>query len=219
MLRAILALVASLVLSLSVRAADLPTGTWAVNLDGKKGELLVTQIKDGKVTGALLGTDFTGGTWNGKELRFLSGNYTFEAQLVNEPGDDGKTKYTLTGSRLSVLDFPNRARAGVHVVKAGGWYAQITAKPPAFGEIRATVRGVLTLEADAAYVTVKPTADAPELRVWVRPAADQWAAFRMTFKNLSDREVIATGKIGPSAKAGDTALYFLDVPDIKDAKK
>jgi hypothetical protein len=223
MRRAALALVASLALSAAVRAADLPVGTWAVNIDGKKGDLLITQIKDGKATGALLGTDFAG-SWNGKELKFQSGDYTFEAQLVSEPGDDGKTKYTLTGSRLKEVDVSTRARFGVHVVKSGGWYAQISAKPPTFGDIVATVRGVLTFDGNSAYVTVKPDADAPEMKVWFRPPADQWAAFRMNNKNFADREVIVTGKLGqlvrPGAGAmGDGALYFVGTPDIKEAPK
>lgn len=222
MIRFALALVASLALTVAVRAADLPTGTWAVNVDGNKGDLVISAVKEGKVSGSLLNTDITG-TWNGKELRFESGNFTFEAQLVSEPGENGKVKYTLTGSRLTIRDVSTRAAPGIHVIKAGGWYAQITAEVPKYGEIKATVRGVLTTEATTAYVTVKTDANAAEVRVWFRATDDQWNALRTTLKELHGKEVIVTGKIGspakPAVSAGAGAIYFLDLPEIKAAPK
>src|SRR5215208_5593313 len=99
MIRFALALVASLALTVAARAADLPTGTWAVNVDGNKGDLVVKEVKAGQVTGVMLGTDFTG-TWREKTLMFTVGEFRYEAQLVSEPGDAGKTKYTLTGTRV-----------------------------------------------------------------------------------------------------------------------
>src|SRR5437764_812623 len=99
MLRSTLALVASLALTSAVRAADLPTGTWAANIDGTKGELIIKETKNGKVTGSLLGTDFNG-TWDGKTaLAFEIFGASYEALLVSEPAEPGKTKYTLAGTQ------------------------------------------------------------------------------------------------------------------------
>lgn len=202
----------------SAAAADLPTGTWAANLDGTKCEFTISAVKDGKVTGVFNGTDFTG-TWNGKALAFNSGGAVFEGHLLAEDAEKGKVKYTLTGTRAVGLNIPNRATGGVHVTKTG-WYAQLTADAPARGEIRATVRGKLVLEANAAYIVV--TTDAGETRVWFRPAANDWAALRTNLKNLSDREVTATGKLAVLAKADGPipqgALYFAENPKVELAK-
>ena len=72
-----LALFVSFGLTVAVRAADLPTGSWAVNVDGNKGDLVIKEVKDGKVTGVLLGTDFTA-TWG------LFRNF-FTAECVEAP--------------------------------------------------------------------------------------------------------------------------------------
>src|SRR5687767_5852134 len=99
MIRVALALVASLAFAVAVRGADLPTGTWAANVDGNKGDLVIKETKDGKVTGILLGTDFTG-AWREKTLTFELDGKRYEAHLVAEPGEKGQTKYTLTGTRV-----------------------------------------------------------------------------------------------------------------------
>ena len=216
MIRVALALVASLALSVAVRGADLPTGTWAANIDGNKGDLVIKEVKDGKVTGILLGTDFTGG-WNGKTLVFASGELRYEAHLVSEPGEKGQTKYTLTGTREENVRVPTRV--AIHKVKTG-WYAQLSAVKPVFGEIKATVRGVLTYDTNAAYVVVKTDANAPELRIWFRPTEEQWKALQPTLKELNGKEVTVTGKLGQLGKMGpgtpgEGALYFLDLPELK----
>lgn len=214
-----LALVLALAFATSAVAADLPTGTWAANLDGTKCELTISAVKDGKVTGVFNGTDFTG-TWNGKALAFESGGALHEAHLIAEDAEKGKVKYTLTGTRAVALNIPNRATGGVHVTRTG-WYAQITADAPARGEIRATVRGKLVLGENAAYIVVK--SDAGETRVWFRPAANDWAALRMNLKNLSDREVTTIGKLAQLAKADGPipqgALYFAENPTVELAPK
>ena len=222
MLRFILALAASVALLPAVRAADLPTGTWAVNVDGSKGDLVIKEVKDGKVTGILLGTDFTGG-WNGKTLVFASGELRYEAHLVSEPGEKGQTKYTLTGTRTETKRV--ETRVAIHRTTTG-WYAQLSADTPAFGEIKATVRGVLAYDTTTAYVTIKTDANAPELRIWFRPTEDQWKALQPTLKELNGKEVLVTGKLGQLGKMGpgtpgEGALYFLGKFDIKlaDAPK
>jgi len=80
MFRLALATVAALALSASAWAAELPAGTWAANVDGNKGDLTVKEVKDGKVTGSMLGTDFTG-AWNGKALTFEIGTTLDEIEL------------------------------------------------------------------------------------------------------------------------------------------
>jgi hypothetical protein len=215
-----LAFVLALAFATSTAAADLPTGTWAANLDGTKCELAIHSVKDGKVAGVFNGTDFTG-AWNGKALTFESGGALHEAHLIAEDAEKGKVKYTLTGTRAVALNIPNRAMNVVHVTKTG-WYAQLTADAPARGEIRATVRGKLVLEERTAYIVVK--GDDGETRVWFRPAANDWAALRMNLKNLSDREVVATGKLAQLGKVGpgqpsEGALYFAENPTVELAPK
>lgn len=218
MIRFALALCVSLALAVAVRAADLPTGTWAANVDGNKGDLVIKQVKDGKVTGSLLGTDVTG-TWNGKALVFAIGELRYEAHLVSEPGENGKTKYTLTGTRTETKRV--ETRVAIHRISTG-WYAQMSADTPKYGEIKAVVRGVLVTEATTAYVSVKVDANTPEVRVWFRATDDQWNALRPLLKELNGKEVTVTGKLGTLAKAGpapagmgEGALYFLDLPEIK----
>jgi len=224
MTRVALALAASLALTVAANATDLPTGTWAVNVDDNKGDLVIKGVKDGKVTGVLLGTDFTG-TWNGKELRFESGGHVFDAQLVREPGEKGLTKYTLTGTRSTVLDVSNRARAGVHVVKAGGWYAQLSAEAPApTGEIKAEFRGVLVVEGATAYVLVKRKLDSEveETRVWVNATDGEWKKLAETLAPLNGKEVVVTAALGQAKSKKDgggtvpsRGLYFVGKLDIK----
>src|SRR5436309_2271633 len=61
MTRFALALAASLALTVAARAADLPAGTWAANVDGNKGDLVIKEVKDEKVvTGSLLGVEVRG---------------------------------------------------------------------------------------------------------------------------------------------------------------
>lgn len=226
MTRVALAIAAVLSFAVAARAADLPAGTWAVNVDGDTGEFVVKQVKDGKVTGALLGTDFTG-TWDGKELRFTSGNHTFDAQLVREAGDKGLTKYTLTGARTTVVNNFNRAGREPHIVKAGGWYAQLSVDEPRFGEIKAEVRGVLVVEGATAYVVVKRKTDSgtEDIRVWVSATDGEWKKLAEVLAPLNGKEVVATGALSQSHTKGTTAagvpsraLYFAGKFDIKMAK-
>lgn len=207
----------------AARAADLPTGTWAVNVDDNKGDLVIKDVKDGKVTGILLGTDFTG-TWNGKELRFESGGHTFDAQLVREPGEKGLTKYTLTGARSTVLNINNRAGREIHVVKAGGWYAQLSTEAPLFGEIKVEVRGVLVVEGTTAYVSVKRKLDTEveETRVWVNATDGEWKKLAETLTPLNGKEVVVTAALGQAKSKKDgtgtvpsRGLYFVGKLDIK----
>lgn len=222
MTRVALAL-AALALATVARAADLPTGTWAVNVDDNKGDLVIKDVKDGKVTGILLGTDFTG-TWDGKELRFTSGGHTFDAQLVREPGEKGLTKYTLTGARSTVVLTPNRAGREVHVNKAGGWYAQLSIEAPQFGEIKVEVRGVLVVEGTTAYVLVKRKIDTgvDETKVWVSATAEEWKQLTPTLTPLNGKEVVASAALGQVRTKDSTApgvpsrgLYFAGKLDIK----
>lgn len=224
MTRVALALVASLALSAAVRAADLPTGTWAANLDGNKGELVIKEVKDGKVTGSFLGTDFSG-TWEGKVLTFKNGKDVYEAHLVSEPGEKGLTKYTLTGTKATPTGPPNRAVGVVHYAKTG-WYAQLSAEAPAaVGEIKAEVRGVLTVEASAVYVTVKRKvgSEVEETRVWVEATPDEWKSLKQTLAALGGKEVVVTGSLAQvTSRARDEvrprgALYFRGPIDIKAA--
>ena len=227
MIRFALALVASLALAAAARAADLPAGTWAANVDGNKGDLVVKDVKDGKFTGVLLGTDVTG-TWNGKTVTFLSGKETYEAHLVSEPGEKGQTKYTLTGMRSQQVPNVNRANIGgaIHVAKVG-WYAQLTAETPApTGEIKAEVRGVLVVEGTTAYVSVKRTTGSgmEETRVWVNATDDEWKKLQPTLAPLNGEDVVVTAALAQMRAKKDQgtipnrALYFLGRFDIKLAK-
>ena len=221
MIRFALALVASLALAAAARAADLPAGTWAANVDGNKGDLVVKDVKDGKFAGVLLGADVSG-TWNGKTITFLSGKETYEAHLVSEPGEKGQTKYTLTGMRSEQVFNPNRAGTGFNHVAKVGWYAQLTAETPApTGEIKAEVRGVLVVEGGAAYVSVKRKTGtaAEETRVWIAVNADEWKLMKQTPAQFDGKEVIVIGQLALLPKGRDSlipegAMYFLGKFDI-----
>lgn len=223
MIRLALALVASLALAVTVRAADLPAGTWAANIDGDKGELVIKDVKDGKVAGTLLGTDFTG-SWREKTLTFDLGGKHYEAHLVAEPGEKGQTKYTLTGTREENVRVPERV--AFHKVKTG-WYAQLSAETPVpTGAIKAEVRGVLVVAGASTYVSVKRKvgSETEETRVWVRAAAaDEWKKLQQTLAPLNGKEVVATGSLAQStSRARDEvmpygALYFSGPFDIKPA--
>lgn len=223
MLRTSLALVVFLALATAARAADLPVGTWAVNVDGNKGDFTVKEVKDGKFAGVLLNADVSG-TWDGKTITFLSGKDTYEAHLVAEPADAGKVKYTLTGMRSQQVFNPNRAGGGnpIHVAKVG-WYAQLTADAPVVkGEIKAEVRGVLVYEEanNRAYVTVKRDGTA-ETRVWFHIPEAEWKKYRNVFGELNSKEVTVTGQLG-QAMSKDLfpvrGMYFLGNFDIKLVK-
>jgi hypothetical protein len=216
-----LALVVALSLTVAAGAADLPTGTWAANVDGNKGDLVIKEVKAGQVTGVLLGTDFTTSGWNGKTLVFAVGEplLRYEAHLITEPGEKGKTKYTLTGTRVETVRVG--MRRGLDQVKTG-WYAQITADTPvpvALGEIKVEVRGVLVYEKNAAYVSVKRKVgvNTEEARVWV--SGEDWKSLKATLSALDGKEVVATGRLAQSKGGGtfvpEGGMYFLGTFDIK----
>jgi hypothetical protein len=224
MIRAALALVISLALAVAVRATDLPTGTWAANMDGNKGDLVIKSAKDGKATGSLLGTDFDG-TWDGKALTFRIGKDVYEAHLVSEPGEKGQTKYTLTGTRATPTGPPNRAAGLIHYAKTG-WYAQLSAETPApTGEIKAEVRGVLVVDGTTAYVSVKRKvgSEVEETRVWVQASEGEWKLLKQTLPPLNGKEVVVTGSLAQTTTRNrdDTlprgTLYFRGAFDIKAA--
>ena len=217
--RFVFALAAALTLAAAVRAEDLPAGTWAVNVDGEKGEFVVAQVKDGKVTGSLLGTDFVG-TWDGKALGFKKGNETFEARLVSEPGEKGKTKYTLTGTRIQeVRNFTTRAGT-IHVTKTG-WYAQLAADTPApTGFIRAEVRGTLVYGKAGTYVLVKHAVGGEVAEVYVHLRPDDLGAVKPKFTELNGKEVIVTGRLAEISRArtgGAGGLSIVGAFEIKPA--
>lgn len=222
MTRFAFALVASLALAALTCAADLPAGTWAANVDGEKGDFVITQAKDGKFSGSLLGTDVSG-TWNGRTLTFQKGNDTYEAHLVGEPADKGKTKWTLTGTRATtVRDFKTRAGT-VHVTKTG-WYAQLTADTPdPTGTIKAEVRGVLVYEKGSAYIRVvrRVGETTEEMKVWV--GVEDWKAAKAALSALDGKEVVATGALAQLVRRDrdstlpDGALYFTGKFEIKAA--
>jgi len=227
MIRFALALAVSFVVPVAVRAADLPIGSWTANVNSNKGELVIKTVKDKKVAGTLLGTDFTG-TWDGKVLTFQLDGDTYEAQLVSELGEKGKTKFTLTGTRFQTREGINRAAPGVHVAKTGGWYAQISAETPV-GEIKAEIRGLLVQNGADVYVSVKHKggSDEEETRIWVWKSEGEWKLLQYTLAPMYGKEVIVTGNIAQLPKGHRTsipegALYFLGKFEIKlagDAKK
>src|SRR5204862_1115467 len=104
---------------------------------------------------------------------------------------------------------------GIHVVKAGGWYAQTTADAPApTGEIKAEVRGILVYEdIGKAYVSVKRKEGGPEIRVWVLASEGEWKGLKFTLPELNGKEVIVTAALGQMVGKESTipnrALYFL----------
>lgn|SRR5262245_26391348 len=219
---AMLAAVALVASAVSLRAADLPTGTWAANVNDTKSELIITEVKDGKVKGVLAGTDFAG-VWNAKTktLTFTIGNDQYEGHLVSEAAEKGKTKCTLTGTREESVRVPTRAV--IHKNKTG-WYAQMTADPPpvVIGEIKAEIRGVLVVEGTNAYVSVKQKVDGDETRIWVWATEGEWKVLKDKLPPFNGKEVIVTGKLGQIPKGHKTSipvggLYIHGGFDIKRA--
>ncbi|QJW94424.1 hypothetical protein [Frigoriglobus tundricola] len=208
-------LLASFGLVVTGHAADLPAGTWAVNVDGAKGELVIKDVKAGKVTGTLFDTEFTG-TWNGKVLVFKSGDDGYEAHLVSEPGEKERAKYTLTGARV-------RATKGAPEPSKTGWYAQITADAPEpTGALKAEVRGVMVLDGTKAYVAVKRKTifgTVEETRVWVYASEGEWKVLKFTLPPLNGKDVIVTAQLAQMDSDGASlpkgALYFLGTFDPK----
>lgn len=225
MTRFAFALVFSFAVVAGVRAADLPAGTWSVNVDGKKGELVIAAVaKDGKVTAKLLGEDVVG-KWNGETLTFQADNFraVFEAYLVSEPAEKGKTKYTLTGTRKRVA---LASTAGNLSETKSGWYAQITADTPVpVGAIKAEIRGVLIQDGAKTYVSVKHKdvfGAIEETRIWIWASEGEWKVLKLTLAPLYDKEVIVTGMLAQLPKGHMTsipegALYFLGRFDIERA--
>lgn len=209
MTRFAFALIASLAPAVIGRAADLPAGTWAANIDGAKGDLVIKEVKDGKVTGELFETNFTG-KWNGKLLEFKTGGDSYEAHLVSEPGEKAKAKYTLTGTRV-------RANKEAPQLTKAGWYAQITADAPEpTGAIKAEVRGVLVIDGTKTYVSVKRKnihGVVEETRVWVYASEGEWKALKFELPPLNGKEVIVTAQLAQMDSKGasipEGALYFL----------
>lgn len=218
MIRFFFALVVSLMLTVAVRAAELPTGKWAVNIDGEKGDLVIKDVQDGKVTGSLLGTGFTG-TWSNKTLTFELEGKHYEAHLVTEPGEKDIAKYTLTGTR----------EENVRVKVKAGWYAQITTDAPATGEIKAEIRGILVQDEAHVYVSVKQKdkyGHLEETRVWVWVSEGEWKVLQHDLKPLYGKEVVVSARISQLPKDVSTgipggSLYFLDrfEPKLVDAPK
>jgi hypothetical protein len=129
MTRLVLALALLFAVGAGARSADLPAGTWTVNVGGKKGKLVVGEVeKDGKVKVKLFDTEFTA-YWDGKAFKINHILNTYEGYLVSESAGKGKTKFTLTGLRrhhdpLHQMDLPPPP-------EVSGWYAQIMVKNPA----------------------------------------------------------------------------------------
>ena len=221
MTRFALALVASLAVAFGARAADLPTGTWAANFDGTTGDLVIKEVKDRKVTGVMLGTDFTG-TWDGKTLTIRNGMVTYEAQLVSEPGDKGKTKYTLTGTREERMRVPERV--AFHIAKTG-WYAQLTADAPSLtGAIKVEIRGVVVVKGAESHISVKRKSgsDVEETRVYFWASEGEWKKLQQTLAELDGKEVIVTGQVaqmpkGTTTSIPENAIYLLKGFEIKPA--
>jgi hypothetical protein len=217
MIRFLVALVASLSLTVAARAAELPTGTWAVNSGGTKGNLIITEVgKDGKVKAKFLGAEVTG-IWKKDVLTLNEVAGLVEARLVSEPAGKGKIKYTLTGTRTQVTFFPVAPDSGEH---KSGWYAQITADvpPPApTGEIKTEVRGVLVQDGTSVYVSVKQKdifGKVQETRIYVWKSEGEWKALQNTLKPMYGKEIVVTATLAQLPKGHMTsipeeALYFL----------
>ena len=204
-----------LALGTSARAADLPTGTWSVNVNGTKGELVVAEVgKDGKVKAKLLGTDVAG-TWKDGVLRLHESAGVLEGRLVSEPAEKGKTKYTLTGTRTQVtlfIEIPGDAEMKT------GWYAQLTAETPvATGEIKAEVKGkVVCKDTTEAYVLVYRDEGfglEEEIRIYFRLSEGEWKYWKDVLPKLDGQTVTVTGALGQIPKRikssiPEGALYF-----------
>jgi hypothetical protein len=215
MIRFAFALGTALALTALASAADLPTGTWLVNADSKKGKLIISEVgKDNKVKLNFFGTDLVG-VWDDGALTFKDGDASYEAHLVSEPyGKSGRDRlmYTLTGTRQDIgVEAPPGGKA-----RKSGWYARIIAEAPVItGEIKAEVRGVLVYEEPTAYVSVKrktPTG-VEEVRIYVHATEDERKLLRGKLLELNGKEVIVVAPIaqmrGPSPTVPDAALYFL----------
>jgi hypothetical protein len=211
MIRFAFALGTALALVITASAADLPTGTWVVNVDGKKGKLVIGEVgKDRKVPLTLFETDIVG-VWEDGALTFTDGDASYEAHLVSEPlpkGGKGRLMYTLTGTRR---DTGAEAKG-----RKSGWYARILAEPPVItGEIKAEVRGALVYEAPTAYVSVKrktPTG-VEEVRIWVHATEEELKLLNGKLLELNGKEVVVVAPLaqmkGASTTIPDGALYFL----------
>jgi hypothetical protein len=212
--------------ALPARAADLPAGTWSVNVDGKKGELVITQIAaNGRVESKLLGLAVSG-HWDGKVFTLTYALDTFEGYLVSEPDGKGKTKYTLTGVRKQapfvVMDIPPPE-------KRTGWYAQITIDTPVpAGQIKVEVEGtVVCKDTTSAYVSVKQPdrfGGAEETRVYFWLSEGEWKYWRDVLPKLNGQTVTVTGAVSQLPKGSMTsipegAIYFHGGFTIKTAKE
>jgi hypothetical protein len=222
------AFVALLVLAAPVaRATDLPTGTWSVNVDGKKGELVIKQVgEDKNVKLTLFGVECDG-TWDGGVLTFRDvhrsegGTADYDARLVSEPAEKGQTKYTLVGTRTAAGNPPP---PGLGPPKAG-WYAQITVKPPA-GQIKVEVKGTLVCkDTTSAYVSVKQEnvfGKEEETRIYFRLSEGEWKEWRHFLPQHDGEAVTVTGSLGQIPTGHKTsipegAMYFLKGFEIKTA--
>jgi hypothetical protein len=211
--------------ALSVRAADLPTGTWKVNVAGETGELVITKIAaDGTVTGKLLGRDISG-HWDGEVFTMTDLLDKVEGYLVSEPDGKGKTKYTLTGVRHQA---PFVQKNVPPPEKRTGWYAQITIDTPApAGEIKVEVKGTIVCKKDAStpYVSVKrPDAFGreEETRIYFWLSEGEWKYWRDVLPKLDGQAVTVTGAISQLPKGHQTsipenAVYFHHDFKIKTA--
>jgi hypothetical protein len=204
-----------LALGASARAADLPTGTWSVNVNGTKGELVIAEVgKDGKVKAKLLGTDVTG-TWKGGVLRLNETAGVLEGRLVSEPGEKGKTKYTLTGTRTQVTLYP----VGPDEYESRtGWYAKIVTDNPApVAEIKVEVKGkIVCKDTTEAYVLVYRDEGfglEEEIRIYFRLSEGEWKYWKDVLPKLNGKAVTVTGSLGQIPKrikssVPEGALYF-----------
>ncbi len=225
LLAAVLVIAAS-----TARAADLPTGTWSVNVAGKTGKLVIKEVgADKKVKLTLFETDVVGG-WDGETLTFIGpGLEAFEAYLVSEPVLKGeRMKYTLTGLRMQVsfaqTDVPPPA-------KKTGWYAQIFVLPTPAGQIKVEVKGVLVCPADKplseAHVLVKQKnvfGTVEETRIYFYLSEGEWKGRRDDYQRLNGEAVTITGALGqipPGSKTSipEGAMYFQRGYEIKTAKE
>jgi hypothetical protein len=221
-----LAFVAVLLLAAPVAsAADLPTGTWSVNVNGKKGELVIKKVGEDKtVKLTLLGVDCDG-AWDGGVLTFRDvhrsegGTAEYDARLVSEPAEKGQTKYTLVGTRTAAGNPPP---PGLGPPKAG-WYAQITAKP--VGQIKAEVKGVLVGKDATPYVSVKRDnsfGEEEETRVYFWLNEGEGKEWSRVLRERDGETVTVTGELGQFPKGSNTsspegAMYFLQGFEIKTA--
>jgi hypothetical protein len=222
-----LALLTTLVVPLAARsasAADLPAGTWKVNVAGKTGELVITKIAaDGTVTGKLLGRDIIA-HWDGEVFTLTDLLDKVEGCLISEPDGKGKTKYTLAGVRHQTSPIQMNAPPPV---KRTGWYAQITIDTPApAGQIKVEVKGTIVCkDTTSAYVSVKqPDAFGreEETRVYFWLSEGEWKYWRDVLPKLNGQAVTVTGAVTQLPKGHQTsipegAIYFRGGFTIKTA--